>query len=343
MVIHAPLKVRVLRSATATLALGVRAEAEFVDLCAPVRRIVTIHSGSLRELMLSLPALRALRETFEGAHITAVAREGLDGLLRACPLVDEVLLRPGGGLSGQAQLMTRLLAQRNDVAVSFSTSRNGVLLALSSGAHVRIGLDGAKMDALLTHRIAREEQSHQICTEDYLDLVRVLGCAPRCHDYSDLIHPSVKDEQAAARWLEERDITSEFVVLWPQPDAPPTRKGAGPSFDWTQVARELSQRRPIVIGGARKHSAFKAMPHIHDAGGALSISATAVLLARAKLFIGASSGAMHLAAAMNTPVVAIQPNQECGVDEPRGVPHRVLKSGVAPEVVVKATRELIGL
>jgi ADP-heptose:LPS heptosyltransferase len=357
---------RPMMSAAAALPLNACAEREFIVLCAPVRRIVTVHSGSLRELLFALPALRALRETFEGARLVAVVREGLAPLLRSCSLVDEVVARPEGGLSSQAQLMAKLHAQHCDVVVAFSTSRNGVLLAWSSGASVRLGFDGAKMDALLTHRVARDTSTRDLGTretnapltiEEYLDLARALGCAPRCHDYTQSIRPSVAKEREVTTWLERRDIKKEFIVLMPPPEGKSKRHARANGSDavrWSQTALLLSRRAPVILCGAQPQSGILAAvrhaggseSEIFDAAGAFDVVAQAALFGRARAFIGVSSAASHLAAAMSTPVVALRPDLKPELQEtdtPRGVSHRLLPGDAMSEEIARAALELIGL
>jgi ADP-heptose:LPS heptosyltransferase len=335
----------------------VRAERAWIELSPPIRRIVTIHSGSLRELLLALPTVRAVRDHFDGAHLTGVVREGLTPLLRASNLFDEVLARPEGGLSAHAHLMAKLRVQHCDIALTFSTSRNGTLLAFSSGAGVRVGFDGAKMDALLTHRIAREEadSNELFCIDDYLDLARALGCSPRCQDYCQLLRPQIEDETSVRDWLRERGVDGDFILLWPQKDARGRRGTAVPEAElehWARTAALLAARAPVVLGGARSNRTLMSTvkeysggnPQIFDAGNTFETGAWAALCDRARLFVGRSSGVAHLAAAMGTAVVSLceaAGGSHC--DEPRGVPHRVVKSQAAPEEILQAAQELIGL
>lgn len=334
------------------------AQRELVELCAPVRRILTVHSGNLQELLFTLPALKTLRETFEGARITSVIREGLTPLLKSCSLADEVLVRPSGGLPSYAQLMAKLHAQHFDVALAFSTSANGVLLAWSSGAHVRIGFDGAKMDALLTHRIAREAGTPPVI-EDYLDLARALGCGPRCMHYCDIVEPLVEEERSVAQWLRERDIQKEFILLAPNPDGKAQRSAAEMDTEtvrWVGTARLLAQRAPIVILSSRSQRAvFEKLREysdrgdlpIYDASGTFSTAAQAALSAQARLFVGYTGSAMHLAAAMSTPVVAVrhkdQKETRLEAEEPRGVAYRLLPCLSSPEQIHTTSLDLIGL
>jgi ADP-heptose:LPS heptosyltransferase len=204
---HAPFSA-VFAALTAPNALACNA-----TLSVPVRRIVTFHSGDLSNLLFSLPALHALRESFHGARICAVMRPALAALMEGSPLVDEVLRRPKGGLSKQTALMLQLRAHHFDVAVAFSPSRNAVMLAWSSGAHMRVGLASAKLEALLTHRVLDDGPA---TVETYLDLAKALGCAAHQHDYRGLVQPSPAHELAAARLLERNEVREPFVVVSPQ-------------------------------------------------------------------------------------------------------------------------------
>src|SRR4028119_1292957 len=117
----------------ATAVVAAKSIASHVELAVPVCRIATFHLNGLGDLLFTLPALLALRESFPGANICAVVRPGLASLLRDSPLVDEILLRPQGGLSKQTTLMLQLRARHIDLVVAFSQSRITTMLAWSTG------------------------------------------------------------------------------------------------------------------------------------------------------------------------------------------------------------------
>ena len=86
-----PPKIQALSAVTGVL--PAHAIASSIEMCAPFHRILTLHSGSLRELLFCLPALKTIRETFEGAHISAVVRSGLAPLLESSSLVNRPLAK----------------------------------------------------------------------------------------------------------------------------------------------------------------------------------------------------------------------------------------------------------
>jgi len=342
---------KILHNATAAMAITARAEYQAVELCAPVRRILTLHSGSLRELLFCLPALKTLRETFEGAHIGAVVRSGLAPLLESSGLLDEVFVRPEGGLSSQATLMAKLHAHKSDMAIAFSASRKSTLLAWSSGAPIRIGFADARMEALFTHRVEKDG-ARPLDIEACLDLARAVGCAPRCYDYCEILQVAPHLLVEADSLLREYSLHGPFLVIAAQSETRISREEqTRVGLQWKAVCLSLASRWPLVFIGAKPNrnllqATRQAVPNgaFCDLGGQLDPINLAALCARSKLFVGHAGGNSHLAAAMNIPVVAICPAKaEREVHEPRGVSHRVLESDCAPEMIVQAVKEMIGV
>ena len=99
-----------------------------------------------------------------------------------------------------------------------------------------------------------------------------------------------------------------------------------PDAHWQAVLDELAVlRRSIVLVGA-------SVPVTNDTGGGTVVDlrgrtdlpTLAALCARARLFIGSDSGALHLAAAVGTPVVGIFGPTDWRRTAPRGVPARIV-------------------
>jgi hypothetical protein len=181
-----PLKRSSASATTAATATSRAVLASPASLSVPVRRIATFHLNGLGDLMFTLPALHALREGFPGATITAVVRPGLIPLLEKSPLVDEVLARPKGGLSAQAVLMSKLASRHFDMAITFSQSRQSVLLALATRAALRLGFEGRQNGFAASPTVCQRE-GIPYTIESHLGLVRALGIKPRQHDYLDLL------------------------------------------------------------------------------------------------------------------------------------------------------------
>ena len=352
-------------SGAAAVAAKAKSAVAPVVMSLPIRRIATFHLNGLGDLLFTLPALHAIREGFPGAKISAVVRPALAPLLNDSPLVDEVLLRPKGGLSKQTSLLLQLRARHIDLAVCFSQSRNTTMLAWSSGAATRVGFGAARMEALLTHRVPKEGPP---TIETHLDLARALGCHTYQHDYRGLLHVSPAAIQKVDALLDELKIEGPFVVAACEASL---RRGIKewPVEHWARALDALSPRLPVVLVGTAPTTevSTRMSTHVFDLGGRTDLPALAALCGRARLFIGIDSGVMHLAAAMGTPVIGIYGPSDWRLTSPRGVPHRIVRHPVEcspcllaqckwtglderkcltrlePNQVVEAARELIGV
>ena len=142
-----------------------------------------------------------------------------------------------------------------------------------------------------------------------------------------------------------------------------------PAVHWAVALRELGGRAPVVLVGAAPAPELTSRleSRVLDLGGTLEPVVLAAILRRAQLFVGSDSGVLHLAAAVGTPVVGIYGPTDWRKSGPRGVSHRVIQNDLecapcelqqclwtgdderkcltqlAPERVVEAARELIGL
>jgi heptosyltransferase I len=356
---------RAASSAVATAIAAAKAIPSHIDLAVPVCRIATFHLNGLGDLLFTLPALLALRESFPGANICAVVRPTLASLLRDSPLVDEILLRPQGGLSQQTTLMLQLRARHIDLVVAFSQSRVTTMLAWSTGAATRAGFASARLEALLTHRVPKDGPP---TIEAHLALVRSLGCRAHQHNYRGLVHVSPAQQVIADKILAEHGVSGPFGVVACEASR---KRGIKewPDIHWAAALDELANRLPVVLVGTQPSGAVTKLMRSRavDLGGCTDLMTLAALCERARLFVGIDSGVMHLAAAMGTPVVGIFGPTDWRLTNPRGVPYRVVRHPVEcspcllvkckwdgadhrkcltrlePSSVVEAARELIGV
>lgn len=275
-------------------------------LAVPIRKIVTVHGNGLDELIWTLPALAALRDSFPGARIISVVRPALGAILKETGCVDEVWPRPRG-LSAQAPLMARLHACHFDLALAFSTSRDATLLSWSSAASQRAGFQGAQMEVLLTHRVPLHRHGQAARTfpglHDHLELVREIGCKTHYLDARGLLHPGVEAETKAQKWLDERGIAGDFLVVNAVSES-------GQRAPWQSALQVLATRRPLVLIGNAPYQPLASTENVFDLGGRADLLVLAALCESARAFIGGEGGWRQLAHAMQTPMVTIDEKHE---------------------------------
>jgi heptosyltransferase-2 len=288
----------------------------------------------LGDLLFSLPALSALRQTFpdSSGRLVSVVRPPLAPLLESTGLVDSVLPREKGW--GERRKLLRALRQeRFDVAVCFSQSRECLLLPWAARVPRRIGFAGAHFARLLTERVSLEGPPS---LAGNLALVQRLGCAISKTDYVGLLRVSENQREEARQWLRGAGWDGETKIAVIAAGA--SKRQAIKT--WTDegfaaIANRLSETMPVVFVGVdaiegilqkvgdRRCAVFPLI----DLTKRTSLLQLVGVLSHAALFVGVDSGVMHMAAALGVPVVALFGPTDPQVTGPCGTGHHIVRNG----------------
>jgi heptosyltransferase-2 len=214
------------------------------------------------------------------------------------------------GLLDAARTVRRIRRRYFHAAVLLPNSFSSACLVACAGVPLRVGTRGQWRRLLLTHPVApRPEGLHQ--ATHYVQIAATLAAAPP----PGPPRVGVGDEYAAwaTRFLVEQGVNSEAPIVGLSPGA-----AYGPAKRWlperfAQVGRRLrdSFGAQVLVFGAREDAPVTAPiaeqigPGAHDLAGRTTIGRLAALMARCRVVITNDSGAMHLAGAVGTNVVAI--------------------------------------
>ena len=302
-----------------------------------VRRILVRQVNWLGDAVLTLPTLEALRRRFPGAELALLARGWVGGLFTGHPAVGRVIELPAGGalgLAGRWQLARALRAQGFDLAVVLPNSFDAALTPWLAGIGRRVGYGTDGRGWLLTDPLPcprRAQGRHQ--AERYLDLARALGAQGSAE--LQLPVPARARQQAEAL-LRGAGIAAGEAVLAVSPGSIYGRAKRWPAERFATVADALVERRRarvILVGSAREGAilaevaARMRQPCVNLAG-RTDLPGLAGVLARARLLLANDSGAMHVAAAVGTPVVAVFGPTDADATGPLGGAHRILREPV---------------
>jgi len=327
---------------------------------AQASRILVLRLDGIGDVVLTSPFLRQLRRAAPNAKITLVVQPFVRNLVDRCPYVDEVLvfnpraprfLRPLWQHARALSMACReLLPRRFDWAIHprWDADRSHAsFLAYFSGAQRRAGYSehvrarGARRenrgwDILLTDACPDAELKHEV--EHNTALLRFLGASPNesaLELWPDDADWSVAETMWRHHGVRDRDLVVAFGL-----GGEPKRQW--PFENFLHVANTLSREwnaTILIAGGAserelaeqfQKRSAAKTV----IAAGFTTLRETAALLHRAAIYIGNDTGAMHMAAAAEVPVVEISCHSQNGALAhsnsparfgPVGVEHRVLQ------------------
>jgi heptosyltransferase-2 len=272
----------------------------------------------LGDAVMALPAIADIRRRFPDARLAIAARRAVADLFRLVPAADEVVTLEWTGRWWHRQRLAadaaRLREVGADTAILLPNSFATAWLIRRAAIPDRWGYASDMRAPLLTRAVARPGRSlHQGAY--YQHLTRALGFE------SGPLEPEVQISATASadarRQLIEHgwDTARPLIVF-----APGAAYGTAKRWPLPYVARLASdvvrQRRAacVMVGGRGDAAAAAEVlsrvdadvrPHVIDLTGHTSIAALGGILALAAACVANDSGAMHLAAAAGTPIVAL--------------------------------------
>jgi heptosyltransferase-1 len=322
-----------------------------------IDRLLIVRLSAMGDVIHTLPAVHALRDAFPQAHIGWLIEERWAELLCAPgsprrgqrsslrPLVDEVHtvnLKTWRKASFSLSTLQRIATVWNDVrdvhydvAVDLQGAMRSAVLARWSGARAVYGAaEPRESPASLWYTRKIVARGRHVIEQNLSVAEAIVG-----HPVRPAPIELPRDPQAEARIVQrltEHGIC-EFSILNP---------GAGwgakrwPAERYGEVARRLADQglRSILNYGPGEEELVRAA-EAASRGTARAMSCTiSELIAvtrRARLFIGGDTGPLHLAAALQVPVVAIYGPTDPVRNGPYGVRSVVLRS---PESVTSHAR-----
>jgi ADP-heptose:LPS heptosyltransferase len=276
--------------------------------------------NQLGDLLLNVPAIRAVRERWPAAHLILVVGRQNAAAVQGQPWADEVRVvgtRTFAGALGSllSERGRRLLrpASRPDFAVYFTTvsySRSGAMLVRGSGARERIGFDpsryGEKDRARLTRSVPYPSPG--------MDPVAPKGSPPHQSEISLALARAagVEGTPPPPYYIADPTLRSRAPkgIAYLHAGAGKL-KNRWPAERFAAVAREIVARgvEVALLEGPQDQGTARAV--IAALGGPLPIVAgepianLAARFAEGALYIGNDTGPLHLAGAVGCPTVGV--------------------------------------
>ena len=327
------------------------------------RNILVIDFGQLGDVVLSLPALAAIRKKFPRARITiAVGKPGaevvgLSGFADETYVVDRVALRDGFkplSVLRVFQIVKEIRARKFDFVIDLHSLSETNLLGFLSGASRRLysRRPGRSLDYLANFRprppVETDHRKRHLI-DRYLDVLSPLEI-----EAAERI-PRLRTRPGDAAAIEKTllkakaDSRVPLVGLFPGAGHPSRR---WPLEQFASLADHLIRNdgvKILIFLGPEEHSLrneirrqFPAAAVIVDQ---LTIPQLAAAQARLAAFVSNDTGPMHIASAVGTPVVLLLDKRAPDSYLPQGDRHRVIYNNVIDDISVDevyvATRSIL--
>ena len=269
------------------------------------------------DLLLTTPALRALRQGLPGARIDVLTAKGLGALLEGNPDVDRVLDFDRRSIPSQAALYARLARGGYDAVLDLVSNPRTAWMTALTRARVRAGYDIGGRRWAYTHAVPREPVGPggpvlRYAPEAALEMVRALGLPPAGTELTVRIAPAA--EAAIDAWWRGAEGKGATSMRGPVVACLPT--GSWPAKTWAPerfaaVMDALGEAATIlwVWGPGEREEVVSIQRRMRREGSLLAPPTgwqeLGALLRRAALWVGNDSGPKHLAVALGVPTVTV--------------------------------------
>ncbi|MDU5782447.1 MAG: putative lipopolysaccharide heptosyltransferase III [Pantoea sp.] len=314
------------------------------------------------DMLLTTPVINALRQRYPQANIDVLLYKETRPMLEAHPairqlhVIDRKWKQEGSWrkLRHERDLLAAVRASRYDIVINLADQWRSALITLASGAPLRIGFAFNKRNNAFWRRChnclvptSNHNQLHTV--EQNMTALTPLGISPQGARAS--MHYSAVDGQKVDALLAEQGVDSAFIVFQP------TSRWNFKCWEEEKVAVTIDQlaqanRKVVLTAAPDKHEmamiariqALCTTPHLVTLAGQLTLPQLAALIDRARLFIGVDSAPMHMAAALDTPCIALFGPTKLQFWRPWGDHNRVIWAGdygplPNPDAIDTNTRE----
>ena len=279
-----------------------------------INKILVIRVDGIGDLLNSTPAIALLRENYPSAEITVLARPLNAPVLIGNPDVDRILIfdrkDKHRGIAAQLRFYHELRREGFQLVVAMQTAMWSHLVAFLSGAPYRLGRYQKRFRSTLTHAWRgkyRKGETHEV--DRNLELVRLI-----CQGESrrKLVYHMSADEIATAKAQQTSwGIGDDAFLIGIHPGGSSFDK-RWPEKQYADLADRLAQQYNATILLLRGPEEAELVQNIQEAMQSHAITYApktirelGAILSCCGLVVCNDSGPMHLAAALDVPMVAI--------------------------------------
>lgn len=321
-------------------------------------RVLVVDLGGVGDILLSTPALRALKNTFPGISLSIMVVPRARELAASLPYIDEVFsfdIRVAS-LINDALTLFKLRKKKFDLAINMRTlvsedsAKKVRLLFDIIDPRVKAGRDTDGRGSFFDIKIPETAIGQKPEMEYYIDLVTKLGArvADRSIDFE------IKDEETerVTRMLRDMGIGAEDKLICVHPGGRPSHRW--PLKNFARVINELRKAghyKFVITGDNSEEGLAAALARegdrdIINLAGKLNIKELGALIKRCGLIISNDTGPIHMAAILDTPVIALFGPGDIVRFNPRNISEKAVTlrdlSGISPYDVLKAALEILG-
>ena len=285
------------------------------------RRILLIKPSSLGDCLHALPVLNGLRKAWPGAKISWLINSEYAQLIEGHPGLDEVIKFNRGQFGAKRlgfeavkevfKLCGELRAKKFDLVIDLQGLLRSGLMAAATGADVRLGLADAREGAGLfyTHRVQLQNTDvHAV--DRYMRCLERLGMGTEERDFS--LPVAAQSSKEIEGLLVEAGAKKDerFVLVAPGARWESKRWAVEKFAQVIDGIKEEMSLRCVLAGAGNEKELCERLAGMCKSepinmAGKTSLRQLGAMVKRSELVLGHDSGTIHLAVAMDRPLVCI--------------------------------------
>ncbi len=307
-----------------------------------MKTILLINLAGIGDILLSTPAIRALRDLYPQAEISLLVTPKVYEIVKDLSYIDKVLTFhigyggdvPFGKTLRNLKVLLALRRKRFDLAVNMRTlvskrsaKRIKFLLDIIN-PKTKAGRNTAGRGYFFDVKIPESEKGQKYEMEYDIDTVRALGgeVIDRSLDF-EIGEENIKKINGI---LGEHSVDEKDILIVIHPGGMPSRRW--PVENFSKVIEGIHEKMTckFVITGGRDEAglARKLLRGVNvkiiSLAGRLNIKELGALIRRGNLFITNDTGPMHIAAILGVPLISIFGPGDITRFDPRNISNKVI-------------------
>jgi len=295
-------------------------------------RILVSRMSAVGDTILTLPVLCALRNRFPQAFLGWVVEQKASSVVLEHSCVDEVIVLERGWFTSPSSILAarrRLRRGCFEIAIDCQNMTKSALAGWLSGARTRIGCRGKygrELSPWLNSLLVQTRRPH--LTDRSLELLAPLGIERPEVQWKFPI--AAADHDNAGQVLRLAGIDGDFATInpgasWLSRRWEMDRFAAVASY----LGRQHKLPTLVIWGNDRERNWAREIVNQSEGQAILapptSLAELAAVLNRARIFVGADAGPLHLAVAVGTPCISLHGITRPEDSGPHGKPHLALQ------------------
>lgn len=281
-----------------------------------IRNLLIRSTNWIGDAVMTTPAIRAIRKRFPNSHVSLLAKPWVMPVFENSEHIDRLLIYDDKGrhkgIFGKFRLARDLKKYHFDAAILLQNAFEAALITFLAKIPLRVGYNTDVRQLLLTHAVScTDEIKKQHQTDYYLNIIRGIGMKE--DNRALYLELNQRDRLRAEKTLLEQHLSLDDKIVGINPGAT-----YGPAKQWpldryahlADKIQAFTGGRIIIFGGPNdrklgKKISQKMQHRPIDLSGKTSLGEAMALIERCDLFITNDSGLMHVAAALDVPLIAV--------------------------------------